>query len=301
VTAARTRSPGGVALVFVLATIALVVPPCVALARAVTTVQIERQVRTASALASDVVTGAETICLRWLRNESEKVVLPPDAMVPAVAVADERFVVADREVTVRIVAWDQCGLVPADLAAGASPTKLVLPNAIARAGEFLSRAGAPRGLDQLATVDGSASAFPEVDLGRESEAGGLKAVVKSSTLESPGAWIGVRPLAKDGSPAAINVHTARKDVLDAALRDAGRGGLDAILAARADGRQAALAGAGTGGNDAAGNASVVLVSTSDTWAFRIDVTVGAVRESWWVVFARDGGGFKRAQRLFIPD
>jgi hypothetical protein len=265
-------------------------------------VRIERQVRTASALASDVVFGAETICLRWLRNESEKVVLGPDAQVPAVAVADERLsVVADREVTVRIVAWDQCGLVPAEFAARASPLKLVLPNAIARAGELLSRAAAPRGLDQLATAGGPVSAFPQVDLARSSEAGGLKTVPKSSTLESPGAWIGVRPLAKDGAPAAINVHTARKDVLDAALRDAGRGGLDTILAARADGRQAALAGAGAGGSDAAGNASVVLVGASDTWAFRIDVTVGAVRESWWVVFARGGGGFQRAQRLFIPD
>jgi hypothetical protein len=259
-------------------------------------VTLERRVRTDAQFAQDLAAGAEVIARDWLTHESESIVLSPDASVPAVAVLDEHFDLQGKPVALKVVAWDQCGLVPVAFAAAASPLRLALPDDAAHQADLLSRACAPLGLDELLDANTGTSPFPNVDVTRgHDEDRSLRVLLKDETTKAAGAWLGIRP----SNSATLNVHTARKDVLEAAFRDAGRGGLEEVLAARAEHRKTAVAhNAEAKSADSARR--IELVGTSDTWAFRIDVEVGSVRASFWTVFLNKGGSWEREQRLFIP-
>jgi hypothetical protein len=89
-------------------------------------------------------------------------------------------------------------------------------------------------------------------------------------------------------------------LLEAALRDAGRGGLEAILAARSEGRQVPIPTAASDANDTAANGiGERFVSVSDAWAFRVDARVGRVRRSHWLQYRPQESKWRCVQRLFI--
>jgi hypothetical protein len=107
----------------------------------------------------------------------------------------------------------------------------------------------------------------------------------------------------------LNVNTAPRSLLVAALRVAGSSGLDEILRARERGEPAPVPAnrAGTeergagGSNPVAGAWSMRLVGQSDAWAFRVDVEYGTVRRSWWCVYRAAGSEWRCVQRVAITD
>ena len=120
--------------------------------------------------------------------------------------------------------------------------------------------------------------------------------------------VGIAPLSLGAcvathNPGLINVNTAPIDLVEAAMRSAGRGGLEAIIEARAAGKPASLAS--SPGDDRRGSRSRLgLTTTSTVWAFRIDARVGPIVRSWWAVYERGGRGPKEwrcVQRLAITD
>jgi hypothetical protein len=97
----------------------------------------------------------------------------------------------------------------------------------------------------------------------------------------------------------INIHTAPIDVIEAAMREAGRGGLETIIAARENGEHVQL---GTLPQLVEPNESAPqLVTQTDTWAFRIDVRVGSVQKSWWSIYRPHEDSWRCVQRLVINE
>ena len=83
------------------------------------------------------------------------------------------------------------------------------------------------------------------------------------------------------NPGSVNVNTAPMKLVDAALRQAGRGGIEQILQARTEGKQASVADEGRGRR---GSSRLAILGTSTAWAFRIDGGVGPLTRSWWAVY-----------------
>ena len=287
-----SRASRGSALLFVLVALAVVMPACLGLARAVTSAKVERELRHDEQLVQDLLAEADAPIQDFLTRQASSMVFPADAKYPAALVLDEAWVEGPNASSLSIVAWDQCGLASLDDARRATPMRLTLPRF---ATEALSR---HRGGDDLPGLDG----FREMD-GRspfppkpkvEVDRGGTTLAWPGSTGESLGAYIATH------NPGHLNVNTAPVVLLEAALRDAGRGGLEAILSARSEGRQAPIPTAASDRKDeAARGVGERLVSSSDAWAFRVDARVGRVRRSQWLQYRPEESKWRCVQRLFI--
>jgi hypothetical protein len=286
----RTRR--GSALLFVLVALAVVMPACLGLARAVTTAKIDRELRRDEQLVQNLLTESGAPIQDFLTREAPTLVLPSDVRFPATLVLDEAWCSGPDTIALSIVAWDQCGLVALDDARRATPMRLTLPRF---ATEVLARHrgnGDLPGLDGFRELDGR-SPFPPMPK-FEIERGGTTLAWPSSTGESLGAYVATH------NPGHLNVSTAPVVLLEAALRDAGRGGLEAILAARSEGRQAPIpTPASNATDDARSNVGEGFVSVSDAWAFRVDVRAGHVRRSQWLQYRREESRWRCVQRLFI--
>src|SRR5690606_3021562 len=155
------------------------------------------------------------------------------------------------------------------------------------------RAAQPWGLDQIAAVSGAA-VFPDGGAGPANTA--IGALVATHTGGS-------------GGRATININTAPLPLLEAALREAGAGGLDAILMARAEGKSARIGAIGadrTSGptgetSSGRGSSAVTLTDSSSSWGIRTDISVGPRRCSWWSVWQRRSGAWRLVQRMEIPE
>jgi hypothetical protein len=99
----------------------------------------------------------------------------------------------------------------------------------------------------------------------------------------------------------INVNTAPVPLLEAALRAGGRSGLEQILQARAAHRRFQPGRLDQGATPANASGAPELVSSSPSWAFRIDAHAGPVRRSWWAVYQRSSSSWECVQRLTIDD
>ena len=101
------------------------------------------------------------------------------------------------------------------------------------------------------------------------------------------------------NPGRINVNTAPMEVVQAALRLASRGGLEHIVAARLADRLTLLNDLPR--IDESNRAAPQIAASSNAWAFRIDLRVGMLRRSWWVVYAKPRSTWECVQRLAIPE
>lgn len=160
--------------------------------------------------------------------------------------------------------------------------------------ERVNAADAPQsgsvGLDQFG--------LDPIDLDRSALRSAFSAPDENDAF-SVGAWIATHPAGENGS---INVNTAPLPLIEAALAQAGRGGIELILAARREGRVVPLPAAVIGEDTGADSSSAVrLVGASTRWAVRIDVRVGLARRSWWSVYRQSSGSWECVQRLVIPD
>jgi hypothetical protein len=88
------------------------------------------------------------------------------------------------------------------------------------------------------------------------------------------------------APHTLNVNTAPLALLEAAMRLEGYGGVDIIRDQRVRGRQAQI-GARRARTDTGAQPAIQFISVSDRWAFRLDLRINRVRQSWWVIYGRN--------------
>ena len=99
----------------------------------------------------------------------------------------------------------------------------------------------------------------------------------------------------------VNVNTAPIELLEAACRATGRGGVETILAARAADTPAGVDPGPARERRGAAGRTLGLVGSSSAWAFRVAARVGPVARSWWSVYIRSESSWECVQRLAITD
>ncbi len=302
----------GAALLIVLAMLILAASAAVTIAAAASKHRLARKLARQTLIADDLLKATEAPIMAWLEAESQKVVLPPDSAAPQVEVLHDAFTVDATRYELQITAWDQCGMVPVTAARSGSPLRLVLP---AEVRQCLDRLTVPEavtpGLDlflPLMEPGGVVGAFPmsghtEPLRFAASGDGVPPEAVPPSAYGPPGAAadrLAIGSCVATHNPGLVNVNTAPAEVLEAALRHAGRGGLEQILAARSEGRLAPAPAGPQAGVAARGAPQPVAASSS--WAMRIDLSVGAMHRSWWSIYAQSSGTqWECVQRLAIPE
>lgn len=284
-TPSRT-SRRGVALLLVLAALVVTMAALAAFARLAITSAVAAGIDERAQAADDLGLAAETVMTDWLTSESGAVVLAPDALAPMVAVLDDEWTVGNGTVVrVRITAWDQEGMAPRSLLAGASPIRLGVPEEVRRTVDGVGVTGVP-GLD----------AFEGAFASPDDEHPALGALIATHNPIPDELTSGRRT--RRSTPARLNVSTAPVDLIAAAMRAEQRGGLEQVVQARARGEQPNLSDAPrTGGSEA----DLLLANSSQTWSFRVDVTAGNVERSWWTVWTQSGSEWKVVQRLVIDE
>ncbi len=295
----------GVALLIVLATLALVATASVSLLQRAVTARVGWDFAHNTVEADDLVDAAQEPIHHWLTAMSASVVLAPEVDIPRIEILHDAWQIDGVTFELWINAWDQCGMVPATVARSASPLRSCLPGSVRR---VLDRTDLPRGqglgLDYYITETQSDSSMPVFPTGSGSQptwfgAGNERrdaALVDSEA--PPPAAVGAYLATHNNN--SINVNTAPRDLVEAALRAAGRGGSDAILNARADGRSASVSGLPATGQ--ADSSAPRIVGASNAWAIRVDVRVGALQRSWWSVYVKQRSNqWERVQRLAIPE
>jgi len=300
----------GIALLLVLAALVVVVTGAASLARMAATTQISRQSAESERIASSLLDAAEAPIYAWLGSVSADVVLPPDNTEPSVAVIHDIIELGTQRCEFTIAAYDQFGMVPLREALRGSHLRMALPSwARDSLTGFEPRSDLPAGLDDLAShVSGVGLVFPHGVVTEPIVFGDTS--VSASQMDHPtspalGSLVATHnPLPDFGgrarrriSPSAINVNTAPMNVVEAALRAAGRGGLEQITAARAAGKPFAPGDAPVSRQ----GSGISLVGSSSVWAFRIDARVDRVRRAWWSVYALDGSEWKLVQRLVVTE
>lgn len=275
----------GAALLIVLGVLVMCMTATTIVLTAASNAQARRELDHAEVMAFDMFDAAEAPIQHWLSNESGTVVLPPDATVPGVSVLhDEWSVDGEWSIHLDISAFDQLGMVPMQVARSGSPLRLAWPAEIATIVDQLDLPPlpdpTPLGLDLIQparTLAGDPSrvvVFPP-------------AMLEVETASIAPFSVGAAVATHNRDPIRINTNTAPRSVLESALRLGGRGDLQAILSARARGqsgssRSVPMADAGPGTNGRAGMPR--LVTSSDCWSFRIDITVGNLKRSWWAIY-----------------
>ncbi len=308
----RYPSRRGAALLIVLATLILAVTASATLARMTSTAKLNHEFAHRTAVADDLLRAAEAPILTWLTSQSSNIVLPPDVASPEVDVLHDFWVIETTEHELHITAWDQCGMVPVDVARSGSPLRLALPAKVKRVLDQVTiRSDQTPGLDLFTAahqLTKRTNVFPKPDGSQPmvfERAGGQEPTpppAESSPAERPAA-LSIPPVigayVATHNPGRINVNTAPMELVEAALRLAGRGGLEHIVAARSADRLALL-------NDLPRTAELNrtaprIAASSNAWAFRIDLRVGTLRPSWWAVYAKPRSTWECVQRLAISE
>lgn len=299
----------GAALLIVLAALILTVTASVSLARLASTTKMQRTLDRAAILADDLLRATEAAIIEWLESESAQVVLPPEVEAPRIGVLHDTWSDGKCAYELDITAWDQCGMVPINLARSGSPLRLALPADVRHALDQVKiKPNEPPGLDlflaNLDATDNQMSVFPRADsteplvfvdalnpASREDED------PQQPSSKTPPIPLAVGAFVATHSGRRINVNTAPADVVKQALRVAGRGGFELVLAARAEGRSVPLGDLPS--SSSSNRAAPQIVGSSSAWSFRIDVQVGPLRRSWWAVYVKSRSTWECVQRLAI--
>jgi len=222
-----------------------------------------------------LLTESELLIHAWLARESSGTLLPPNATVPRVEIIDWSDRAGGQSVSMRIVAFDQCGMAPIETVRAGSPLRFALPTAVLQAVDRLEGLEPPFGLDDFAA--GSQRVYPAAD---------------GTTHIELGAWLATH----QGTLGTINLSTAPMSIVTQAFRISGFGGDEAVAQARSDGKVPPAPSA-----VADSDIDIRFVTQSDAWAFRIDLEVGATTRSWWSVFGGSGNDWTLIQRLAIDE
>ncbi|MEM9066811.1 MAG: hypothetical protein AAGB51_15140 [Planctomycetota bacterium] len=278
----------GVALLLVIAVMLIGTSAAIVAARASTTTKLSARMSDQDWTAFGLLASTDEPIQWWLTEASSEIVLDPDVMSPRVPLlVDTLGLTRDTDATVRITAYDQCGMLPRPLAATLGE-QLDLPDRVV---ESLASSEPAPGLDTL-PIDTLPFPWP---VGAKPAVGDL--IATHNPLPSPNLQ------ESSNTTLQLNVNTAPRTVLDLVFEAAGLGNRQAVMSARSRGESAPTdlvlrQRAGDAGN--AAGYLIRLVSASDTWSFRIDIQVGSVHHAWWATYANDRGSWRMVQRLAIP-
>jgi len=332
----------GVALLLVLAAVLVGLAAATVAAQAATAASLARRAERDRQIADDAARSLARAAEDWLARSADRVALAPDAVLPAVEVLAEEVVLEASSVEVssleassveassvegtaardgassllvRIVAFDQRGMVPWREAREARGLATTLPPEVVRAvRDAATPSLQPMGLDLIGAhgVDGGE--------GRASPAIRVWPGASGDRPERGDAAIGALVATHAVDEIVVNVHTAPEPLVRAAEAITGRAVWDAVVEARLVGRASGAFGVASGGNAAAaagadtpaeavgeavgeaiGERSIRFVGVSDLWSFRIDVRFGAARSAWWLTYARTSGSWRLVQQLRITE
>ena len=224
---------------------------------------------------------AELLAGAWLRSASGKVVLPPDG--GGLVLVDDRFVLANGEGRISVVAYDGLGGIPACLAQRGSALRLALPSSLMDLTvPPISPAQAERSshlLDSIALPEG-VPRFPRGGLGegRIWRAAGAGQPAERDPL--PTAEPSLAETISFHSDGRINLNTAPASLLRSAYAALGVGGVDKVL----ERRQTLQRSDPPAGTQPAAD-GLRLVAESDRWQMLIAVSWQGISRSWWVDYA----------------
>lgn len=330
----------GAALLWTLAVLVLTLTATLSVAQLAATAASRRGLDRSESLAGALLPAAEQAIMHWLQHQSSKAVVPPDVGQPQVLVLNDLIVLDDRRFHLTITAFDQSGMVPLRAILAGSPLRLAMDEDLLCVVDQCLDHGplddVPLGLDLLAAAaDGGRVVFPRPARTAEADstspvparfaASGDQApsiltitgtIAPSHTVIPFGAILSTHTT----RIGPINVNTAPAWLLEAALRQAGRGGLDQILDNRAadparsspvPNLPGAEAGVAAGAQPSDQSSMPTFVSVSDVWSFRIDARCamhdregGFIGASWWAVYQRSSSSttpWTCVQRLAITD
>jgi hypothetical protein len=305
----RERIPGrrGAALLIVLASLVLVVTASVSIARVASTAKQRAHFQTHCTLADDFLRATEAPILHWLKTKSASVVLSPEVKAPSIEVLHDRSVETGTAISIQIVAFDQCGMVSIARVHSGSLVRLALPQNIVSAIDRLELSkDEALGLDLFNRAETQGiSVFPtsggsEPQLFGDASHPGDR---DSKANVEPGVSIGSCVSTHGPDSGLFNVNTTPIDILEAAMRDAGMGGIEQIRAARANGKSATAPSSAVLLRDRNRDHQrrIQLFAKSSIWSFRIDIHVGPLRRSWWAVYTQGAKGWECVQRLAITE
>ena len=286
----------GTALLIVLGTLLLTISAAVIAASAATTRQFRVRLDRDTQICEGLLHATHAPILHWLQEESYDIVLPlgtHDGGVAGVAVLDDEMALDDAIIRVRITAWDECGKVGPGLLRSGSPFRSEVPTTVLRQLDDLGSNGRPPlGLDLFhPEPTDELRIFPTAGGAEDDPAGPLRRT-SSSEKETP--VLGTIIATHNDGPSRINLNTAPPRVIRQALRLAGRGGIEQIIAARSEGERIRLGALPRDGEP--GTRAPELVARSDAWSMRIDLEVNRVRRSWWVVYAQERSRHRTSDR-----
>lgn len=298
----RGRGRRGAALILALAALLILASASVALASIAARTKLARSADESIHAADDLLRAAEVLVFDWLKNESATVILPADSESPHVLVMHAAWNHEGVDHEIRVVAWDQCGMVSLGAARAGSPLRMTLPQYVLEVLDAAQPlpASAAAGLDVFARPfdERAPSPFPRPSVSEPTLFDGTAHAAASEL-----------PARREGGPsaiggllsthaAAINVNTAPLPLVEQALRLAGRGGFDLIVASRSQGKQVSIGALPSAAAPPSDMNTPMLIASSDVWAFRLDARVGSVQRSMWRVYERStgrhGGGQRRS-------
>jgi hypothetical protein len=283
-------------------------------AQVAVTATLTRKLDRAQEVADDAANGTLARIERWLATESDRAVAPVTATAPAIGVIDETVPVeAGTSMTVRITAYDQCGMVPWAEVGSLGRLATALPSDVREAIAGAGQGETVPGLDLIAIPSAGEGEGPSRPVwpqhaaitspnairhyGEAAEASPmLDASEETEGPESIGSLVATHC---SGRP-AINVNTAPRELIGFVENLTQRSVWQVVEERRAAGKPASIAGITSSAGGAQDDEGMpTFVSTSDTWSFRVDVTYGSVRSSWWLTYTRSDRGWLLRQRLRV--
>ena len=277
----RRPARHGLAMLMALATVVLVLAGVTA---GLTAVHGARQSARSSDVDARLLAGlrqGERLASAWLKASSADLVLPPDG--GGLVLVDDRFILADGEGRLSVVAYDGLAGIPACLAQRGSALRLALPSALTElAVPPISPAQAERSshlLDSLGLPEG-VRRFPRASWGEGRIWRAFGSGTPADSSPAPSAEPSLAEAISFRSDGRINLNTAPAPLLRTAYSVLGLGGVDKVL----ERRQAQQTSEPPAGTQPAAN-GLRLVAQSDRWQMLITVSWQGISRSWWVDYA----------------
>jgi len=269
------RTSRGVAMLITLMTMAVLIAGVAIIARVRTTNHLLSMRATDSVRVQDLFRVADDPILAWLSERSGQAVVDPAMDAPMIPVLDDRVVLSEQPVRMRITAWDQFGMIPLnahDLGLDFG-TEDVAWNGTKYPGLDLDK--------------GPQSAFPT----HESPAS------LGGQIATHNPWPSRSGTTRSRSGAIININTASLELIETLFQKFNLGDPSSIIENRSRGEFSLFT---LSGQDAR-QKSIRFVSISRVWSFRVDVWAGTIRRSCWCTYANQGGHWRLVQRIIIKN
>lgn len=270
----------GIALLLVLASLVMVTGVLGLLTLSVAQAHRASQLVIDERRADDLLRSCESAVNEWLTKHAPRAAVDPESSEPKVEIASIEWTDSDgTECFVRAAAWDLLGMLPPGTNSS-SPLWLAVDPMLrdferGDAGSLCEISSAP------------VSVYPLIDEYKLALGSQLSIYPRSDSRRTP----------NTPTTPTININTAPRPLLEAALHLAQRGDIASILAARADGRPAPAPPRIA--DD--GETFVELTGRSTLWAVRTDASVSGLRRSWWTVYESRRGGWEIIERHAIGE